>query len=80
MPVTKTDTSKPFLLPQKDPTHYDTLVKTYTVPELITGPVEVSNRSLGHATRSEENRVIDMPITGATKRAEDLTLWQEVRE
>jgi hypothetical protein len=34
--------SKPFLLPQKDPTFYDRYVMNYNVPELITGPVKTS--------------------------------------
>ncbi len=31
--------SKPFVLPQKSPTFYDTFMKTYNLPELITSPV-----------------------------------------
>lgn len=30
---------KPFVLPQKDPSFYDTYMKTYNLPELITSPV-----------------------------------------
>lgn len=33
---------QPFLLPQKDPEYYDYLVKSYNVPEFITGKVNVS--------------------------------------
>ena len=32
----------PFLLPQKDPEHYDFSVKSYNIPEFISGKVEVS--------------------------------------
>jgi Tol biopolymer transport system component len=35
--------SKPFLLPQKDPAYYDTFLLNYNRPELISGPVRVSN-------------------------------------
>lgn len=31
--------SKPFVLPQKSPSFYDTFMKTYNLPELITSPV-----------------------------------------
>lgn len=31
--------TKPFVLPQKSPTFYDTFMKTYNLPELITSPV-----------------------------------------
>jgi hypothetical protein len=34
--------SKPFLLPQKDPEFYDSFLKNYNIPELITGAVEPS--------------------------------------
>jgi hypothetical protein len=36
----------PFLLPQEDPAFYDTFLKTYNVPKLITKPVSVSQRQL----------------------------------
>ena len=32
----------PFILPQKDPQHYDYSIKSYNIPELITGKVTVS--------------------------------------
>jgi len=32
--------SKPFVLPQKDPEFYDSFLKNYNIPELITGAVE----------------------------------------
>ncbi|MBN1515022.1 PD40 domain-containing protein [Candidatus Sumerlaeota bacterium] len=37
---------KPFVLPQKNPAFYDTWIKTYNVPELITGPVTVPQEEL----------------------------------
>ena len=36
---------KPFLLPQKDPTFYDARLKTYNLPELITGPITTPQKS-----------------------------------
>ncbi len=35
--------SKPFVLPQKDPEFYDSFLKNYNIPELITGAVEPSS-------------------------------------
>ncbi len=43
---------KPFLLPQKDPAFYDTWLKTFNVPELVTGPVTVSKAKLVRAILS----------------------------
>jgi hypothetical protein len=37
---------KPFLLPQKDPEFYDTFLKTYNVPELVTSKVDLNPRVL----------------------------------
>jgi len=41
--------SKPFVLPQEDPEYYDTYLKTYNVPELILGPVTVTESALSQA-------------------------------
>jgi len=54
---------KPFLLPQKDPLHYDTCLKTYNVPELVRGPVTVREDELVRAIASE---AVDA-TTGATR-------------
>ncbi len=40
---------KPFILPQKDPDFYSTFLKTYNLPELITGKVRFSERKLREA-------------------------------
>ena len=45
---------KPFLLPQQDPRFYDTRLKTYNLPELITGPIAVSEQELA-LRRAHEN-------------------------
>jgi hypothetical protein len=34
--------TKPFVLPVEDPEFYNTFIKNYNVPELITGPVDIS--------------------------------------
>lgn len=44
------NSSKPFVLPQKDPEFYSTYLMTYNVPELIKGPVNVRPYKLARAT------------------------------
>ncbi|MEJ2704814.1 MAG: hypothetical protein P8Z79_20450 [Sedimentisphaerales bacterium] len=68
---------KPFVLPQRDPTYYDSLLETYSVPELITGPVKVGKHALAQAARSKDCIEVDVPITGATAKARESGLWQE---
>ena len=46
--------SKPVLLPQKDPTFYDRLIKTYNVPELSGSPAPASGRALSNLIRSPD--------------------------
>jgi len=38
--------SKPVLMPQEDPTFYDSFIKNYNRPELVNGPVTVQPRQL----------------------------------
>ncbi len=66
---------KPLILPQKDPTYYDSLLQTYSVPELITHKVEVSKRALARAVRATDE--IAMPISGATPMAGHTEPWQD---
>ncbi|MHC4417351.1 MAG: TolB family protein [Planctomycetota bacterium] len=60
---------KPILMPQKDPTFYDSCLNTYSVPELITQPVRVTGEKLGQIVRSKRRITVDMPITMATPTA-----------
>ncbi|MBN2019785.1 MAG: PD40 domain-containing protein [Sedimentisphaerales bacterium] len=57
---------KPFIMPQKDPEFYDSFLETYSVPELITGPVRVDYKAIGRVVRSVEGIKIDIPYTTAT--------------
>jgi hypothetical protein len=68
---------KPFVLPQKDPTYYDSLLETYSVPELVKGSIKVSQSSLARAARSERSITVDVPITGASPKAGQSEPWQE---
>jgi hypothetical protein len=60
---------KPVLLPQKDPFFYDSCLKTFSVPELVTGPVQATGEKLARAIRSARKIEVDMPITMATPKA-----------
>jgi hypothetical protein len=53
---------KPFILPQEDPAFYDSCLKTYTVPELVTEPVKTTAAGLGATARSLEKVEVDVPI------------------
>ena len=72
---------KPLLLPQKDPTHYDSCLWTYSVPELVTGPVQVTGEKLGRAVRSSRKISVRLPITMATPKPGVIPgrgeIWQE---
>jgi len=71
---------KPFVLPQKDPACYDSLLETYSVPELINGDVRVSKSLLARVARSKPSEVVGIPITtGATPKARPREPWR-VRE
>jgi hypothetical protein len=60
---------KPLLLPQKDPAFYDSCLKTYSVPELVTGAVQVTGEKLARAIRGSRQVQVEMPITMATPKA-----------
>jgi len=62
----KGEAYKPFVMPQKDPDHYGTCLRTYSVPELINGPVRVTREKLGAVVRSSPDILCDMPVTTAT--------------
>lgn len=61
--------SKPILLPQKDPEFYNSCLLTYNTPELITEPVRHVKGRLASTFRKDEKMELNMPITGATKKA-----------
>ena len=68
---------KPFVLPQKDPAYYDSLLETYSVPELIAGSLKVSRSLLARVARSDPSVAVDIPITGATPQAGPSEPWPE---
>jgi hypothetical protein len=68
---------KPFVLPQKDPAYYDSLLETYSVPELIKGRVPVSRSLLARVARGAPAVAVDLPLTGATPQAGPSEPWHE---
>jgi hypothetical protein len=47
---------KPFVLPQKDPKFYSTFLKSYNLPELVTGRIRLTPRELDKAIRSDPEK------------------------
>jgi hypothetical protein len=66
---------KPFVLPQKDPEYYDSLIETLSLPELIQDRVKVSKSLLTRVARSEPSTTVDIPLTGATPLATPSEPW-----
>ena len=60
---------KPFVLPQQDPTYYDSLLETYSVPELVKGPITANKSLLARAARAKPSITPEIPITGASPKA-----------
>jgi len=60
---------KPFVLPQRDPGHYDHYVKLYQMPELVREPVPVRREQIASVIRSAPWMWEGRPVTGATPRA-----------
>jgi hypothetical protein len=67
---------KPFILPQRDPAFYDSLVKTVSVPELITGPVPLDSQALTRAARTGSTVTVD-GFTGASPSSGPLEPWKQ---
>jgi len=68
---------KPLLLPQKNPSFYDSCLETYTMPEFVTQPVQVTGKRLGRAIRGSRKILTDMPITMATPKAGQITSYED---
>lgn len=68
---------KPFILPQQDPSYYDSLLETYSVPELVKGPVTVRKSLLARAARAKPSVTPQIPITGASPKAAPLNPQQD---
>lgn len=72
--------SKPLLLPQKDPEFYEYCLETYTVPELVTGPVKITGEKLGRIVRSSRKIEVKSPITMATPKAKKSSEYETFQQ
>ena len=68
---------KAFVIPQKDPGFYESYLKTYTIPELLTEPMPVKGEELARRIRSTEKISMEMPITGATPKTEIREIYHQ---
>jgi hypothetical protein len=57
---------KPFVLPQKSPSFYDSFIRLNQLPELITGPVQARGDRVANAIRTGGWEGAELPVTGAT--------------
>ncbi|MHC4203327.1 MAG: TolB family protein [Planctomycetota bacterium] len=68
---------KPFVLPQRDPVYYDSMLETYSVPELVTDRIKAAKAQLGRAARGKQSISVDVPITSATPKIKEFEPWVE---
>jgi len=54
---------KALILPQKDPSYYDSLVRTFNVPELIKEPIRIKRRAFVEAIKSFDKIQADKSVT-----------------
>ncbi len=59
---------KPFVLPQRSPSFYDSCYCVYNMPELVAGPVPVNSKALVRAVNGPAQIPVDS-VTGATPTA-----------
>lgn len=71
--------AKPFVLPQKDPEFYDSCIKTYNIPELITGPVKITRREIEQAMNSPKGIEGVKPVTKASPAVAKDSPWKQHR-
>lgn len=69
--------SKPFVLPQKQPDYYDSLTKVFSVPELITAPINISHKKIAKVARSTDQINVKLPISGPTKTPPSTDRWKQ---
>ena len=54
----KAQFGKPFVLPQKDPTLYERMLKTYNKPEFVMGKINLSSRDFERAAKNKAVKAI----------------------
>ena len=74
---------KPFVLPQKNPRFYESCLRTFNTPELITAAPAVIGEQLAKVYRGHNEVPISMPITSATPsppQVSPTSAWESQRE
>ena len=51
-------TGKPFVLPQKDPDHYETMLESFNIPEFVSGKIRFTPRDFELASKQESIKAI----------------------
>lgn len=59
--------SKPFLLPQDDPAFYDAFMKSYNIPEFVSGPVTVSQKRISRCAHKDEGIDLSFSMLSPTQ-------------
>jgi hypothetical protein len=67
----------PFIMPQKDPSYYDSFIKSYNVPEFATGPVPFSEHDLIKIVRSPADAAVKLPGESGISPS-DPTAWEKL--
>lgn len=60
---------KPFLLPQADPEFYESFLKNFNVPELLSGSVSVSERTLAETINCPSRRVVPSQVASEARQS-----------
>jgi hypothetical protein len=71
--------SKPFVLPQRSSSFYDSCYCVYNMPELVTGPVPAAPQALVRAATGSTQIHVDS-ITGATPKAKNAENGEQTTE
>jgi dipeptidyl aminopeptidase/acylaminoacyl peptidase len=67
---------KPVIVPQKSPTFYDSHLKTFSLPELVVEPVQVSSWQLVQAVCSPRQEKLAMPDISMTRKRPKPSPWR----
>jgi hypothetical protein len=75
--------AKPFMLPQKDPEFYHSLIESYNIPEFVTGKIKAGPRDFARATKltalkteSAPPNQNGKPVTTENEKSPAATTWQ----
>lgn len=74
--------SKPYVLPQKDPTFYRTFLKTYNIPEFVSAPVRLRPQKLAMRAWDKNNLIkanLDPALGERVEESED-PMWKPVQK